>query len=446
MLQHTLRELWERRIGQSLKLDAYRELGGLNGAIEHYASSVFQQFSESEKDACRKIFLRLVQPSGEADDWKRRVPINELGATDIDQQVIEKLARSRLIVVEKDISGVNAKSAEVAHEALVRQWKQLRDWVEADRDGLRIQHRLSQAANDWVELDRSDDVLYRGIRLKQAVEWSQRLESSLIRNEREFLEASIAHAQRKQSTEESNLNDVTRLLHDIKGPLVAFGAAVDRIEHESKDAGYRFKHDYIGDLKSYSDLLKRIVQGVDVVRSGDRAIRMVTREVELLQGVLAPVLLMARPLLRLCGMSNGQITTVGFDSVPPLHVDPQLLSQAFFNIIENAIKYCPKEMVNDFRLNIEATSRQEVFEIVFCDNGAGIEDETVEHIFQQGFRGRNAQRSSVEGTGIGLWVARKIIVQHGGDIQLRTTRMPTQFVVRLPKRIAREAPLVADFD
>ena len=61
-------------------------------------------------------------------------------------------------------------SAEIAHEALIREWPRLRGWLAEDRDELRTLRQLTTAARAWEEAGRDEADLYRGPRLAAAVE------------------------------------------------------------------------------------------------------------------------------------------------------------------------------------------------------------------------------------------------------------------------------------
>ena len=64
-------------------------------------------------------------------------------------------------------------NVEVAHEALIREWPRLRDWLEDNREGLLIHRRLTEASQEWDSLAREPEMLYRGTRLTQAQEWGE---------------------------------------------------------------------------------------------------------------------------------------------------------------------------------------------------------------------------------------------------------------------------------
>src|SRR5262249_44704524 len=81
---------------------------------------------------------------------------------------------------------------EVAHEALIRGWKQLRQWIDADRAGLRTQRRMTEAAQQWPDAapDDKEDFLYTGARLAVASEWAKSHPHDLSASEKTFLSAS----------------------------------------------------------------------------------------------------------------------------------------------------------------------------------------------------------------------------------------------------------------
>ena len=106
--------------------------------------------------------------------------------------ICRPLADARLITTEQD-------AAEVAHEALIREWPTLRGWLEEDRQGLWLHRQLTEAAQAWVKLEREAGALYRGARLAQALEWAGDAGHAAELNalEREFLAASNETAERE---------------------------------------------------------------------------------------------------------------------------------------------------------------------------------------------------------------------------------------------------------
>jgi hypothetical protein len=91
---------------------------------------------------------------------------------------------------------------DVSHEALIRGWPRLREWIDKDRAGLQLHHRLNEAAQDWQQADHDANLLYRGARLTQAMEWRERNATELNALEREFLDASVALREQERALQE----------------------------------------------------------------------------------------------------------------------------------------------------------------------------------------------------------------------------------------------------
>jgi len=195
LLSHALYESWLRRDGRVLTVAGYRAAGGVRGAIAHTAEEVFRSCTAHDRLLLREVFLRLTELGEGTEDTRRRVPLAELGATDESgaeaTTVLERLTDARLLVVDDG-------SAEIAHEALIREWPRLRGWLSEDRDQLLVRRQLTSAARSWDEAGRDDADLYRGARLAAAAEGvGGHLQSSGV--ERAFLEAS-RHVQERQLT------------------------------------------------------------------------------------------------------------------------------------------------------------------------------------------------------------------------------------------------------
>ncbi|MCI0610754.1 MAG: helix-turn-helix domain-containing protein, partial [Anaerolineae bacterium] len=197
LLSHALLETWQRRRGRVMTMSGYASSGGVRGAIAETAETVFiDQFTHEQQVIARRIFLRLTELSDETStaDTRRRATFNELilrpEEATTTHAVLKTLADARLITTSED-------SAEVAHEALIREWPTLRGWLEDNREGLRLQRHLTEAAQEWFAMDREPDTLYRGARLSQAREWGMSHADEMNALEREFLTASIEFSERE---------------------------------------------------------------------------------------------------------------------------------------------------------------------------------------------------------------------------------------------------------
>jgi tetratricopeptide (TPR) repeat protein len=204
LLQHALLELWNKREIRRLTVRGYQEIGNLEGALQRRADATLKGFSEDEQELCRRTFLRLTQPGEGTEDTKRRVPIGELeslsGGSAATEEIIQKLANASLLTTEGDLKQ-NDAFVEVAHEALIRNWPQLRKWIDADRAGLRARTRLSEAAREWETASYDEAYLYSGARLAVAAEWAGSHPGELSVKEAEFLRLSVERQKRQEASE-----------------------------------------------------------------------------------------------------------------------------------------------------------------------------------------------------------------------------------------------------
>jgi WD40 repeat protein/DNA-binding SARP family transcriptional activator len=197
LLSHALLETWQRRSGHTMTLKGYADAGGVRGAIAYTAENAYQQLTPEQQDLARHIFLELTELGEGTEDTRRRVKIDELIAqSDQVRPLLTTLADARLITTGED-------TVEVAHEALIREWPRLRDWLNEDREGLRLHRQLSEAAHDWELLEHDPGALYRGARLSQANEWAAGNEKALSTSQCAFLAASNELEQREAAEREA---------------------------------------------------------------------------------------------------------------------------------------------------------------------------------------------------------------------------------------------------
>ncbi len=207
LLETALLETWIRRSGQTLTLEGYEGSGGVHGAVAHLADDVYARMPSSEQDVARGIFLRLAEPGVGTDDVRRRAPLEELLVDDDHAAVLATLVENRLVVT-------GDTTAEVAHEALLREWPRLRTWLEEDREGRRVHRALSNGAQEWTAGKRGDDLLFRGSRLAAALDVADAHPAEINPLEREFLAAGRAQ-------QDSELRSARRTAHRFRRLTVA---------------------------------------------------------------------------------------------------------------------------------------------------------------------------------------------------------------------------------
>ncbi|MFD3518463.1 XRE family transcriptional regulator [Streptomyces sp. NPDC058657] len=187
LLSHALLETWHRRRGNALTFAGYQAAGGMEGALARTAETFYAALTPSQQQFARQLFLRLTSLGEGTEDTRRRMPRDELDHGPDVVSVLEQAARARLLTLDGDY-------VDVTHEALIRCWPRLHQWLTEDRERLRRHRRLTEAARLWESLDRGSDVLYRGAQLAAAAEFtddSARHDALSVR-ERAFLDASLS--------------------------------------------------------------------------------------------------------------------------------------------------------------------------------------------------------------------------------------------------------------
>jgi len=187
LLSTALLELWTHRRDRTLHLDDYLRTGGLQGAVARLAEDAYGRLDRDGQASAKRILLRLAEPGDGRDVVSRRAPLSEFDL-DRDGDAVGALAA----LTEARLVSVAEGTAEVAHEALLRDWPRLRAWLEDDAEGRRLHRHVTTSARAWEEGGRDQGDLYRGARLTAALDWADARDPDLNTQEREFLVLSHA--------------------------------------------------------------------------------------------------------------------------------------------------------------------------------------------------------------------------------------------------------------
>ncbi|MCC7205916.1 MAG: hypothetical protein IT323_01330, partial [Anaerolineae bacterium] len=199
LLQYALTELFERREAGQLTLRAYQEMKGVHGALARRAEEVYTQLGQGGQQAAKQTFLRLVTLGEGVEDTRRRVPLAELqglGDADTVQGVLDAFDRARLLTFDRD-SGASGPTVELAHEAILREWSGLREWLDESRTDVRLERLLNASTADWLAAGREASYLLHGGRLAMYRAWKYSTSIALTSDEAAYVDASIRHEQRQ---------------------------------------------------------------------------------------------------------------------------------------------------------------------------------------------------------------------------------------------------------
>lgn len=224
LLQYALTELFEHREGLTLTLAAYHNTGGVLGALGQRADAIFHQLDSKTQALACQVFLRLVTLGENTQDTRRRATLTELMALDNEngvEDVIDAFVEYRLFTLDRDPL-THTPTVEIAHEALIREWSRLREWLIVNRQDIRFQRSLAQWAAEW-SMAGDASFLASGARLAQIETWAAETNLLLTAGEKAYLEVSLAEHNRQKAIEQERQAHERRLeqrAHNIAHALI----------------------------------------------------------------------------------------------------------------------------------------------------------------------------------------------------------------------------------
>lgn len=197
LLQYCLQELYRQRTPDGeLTHAAFHAMGGLEGAIGARAEQVISALGAAQIAALPHVLSQLVLVAeDESTVSSRRVPWSAL-RNDAENKLVQALVDAHLFV--SDLQG-GAPTFGIAHEALLRRWPRVVEWIEEHRQALQIRSRISAQANRWQDSGRKRDMLLpSGTQTNQAREVLQHGSLSFSSQEQNFIQASLQSERRSE--------------------------------------------------------------------------------------------------------------------------------------------------------------------------------------------------------------------------------------------------------
>lgn len=239
------------------------------------------------------------------------------------------------------------------------------------------------------------------------------------------IKETLRRQEREAQELEQKKNDMLLFLaHDLKTPLTSVVAYLTMLEeHPEMSVEERARYTHIslekairlGDLiGEFFEITKFNLQTIDLEPVELNLSMMLEQIADELYGVL---------------QEKGLNCQVEAEEDIMILADPDKLVRVFDNILRNAIVYCAEEST----LLIQCFSQEDHVKIVFENEGKDIPEEFLDKIFDKFYRADASRSSSTGGAGLGLAIAKQIVVLHGGTICAESEAGKTRFIVTLPK-------------
>ena len=217
---------------------------------------------------------------------------------------------------------------------------------------------------------------------------------------------SIGKAEGARESEKLRSAILDSIAHEFRTPLTAIKASVTSLLSRGLDENSQ--HELLTVINEESDRMNHLVE------EATQMARLESKQVELdlqphpIEEAIDRAVEMGKKII-----SSHPVKIDIAGNLPPVNFDIELVVNVILQLLENAAKYSPAESP----IYISATVSEDKITVSIADRGPGIDDFEQELIFEKFFRGKD-NRYSVQGTGMGLAIAKAVVEAHGGHIQV----------------------------
>jgi signal transduction histidine kinase len=201
-------------------------------------------------------------------------------------------------------------------------------------------------------------------------------------------------------------NFISLMSHDLKTPVAKIAGLADILHTQYQNSPDQSKN-IKSIIDSTHDLNKFITSILDLtkIESQNLNLRIVSKDInKIIEGIIGKLKFEA---------GNNEVS-IQSDLAPlyPISIDAELLNRVISNLIENAIKYSGKGSV----VSVKTWDDEKWVWVEIKDNGIGIAEVDLQHIFDKFYRVKNDQTHVIKGSGLGLYLVKYFIELHQGEI------------------------------
>jgi two-component system phosphate regulon sensor histidine kinase PhoR len=242
----------------------------------------------------------------------------------------------------------------------------------------------------------------------------------------------IIYIVQASSVQQAQTEFVSTVSHELRTPLTSIKGFADTILRAGDRLDSSQQRRYISIIKDQADRLTRLVEDLlSVSRLESKKMQLTIRAIDLAESV-------QRVLRNLADKAaEHRILNSIPAGMPPVWADGDRLEQILTNLIDNAIKYSPPRTTVTITAR-EIRSDRSMVEFTVSDQGVGIASEHLPEIFSKFSRLDNPLVRQTEGTGLGLYITRSLVIALGGEIAVASSPGNTSFTVRLPAATLEE--------
>lgn len=243
--------------------------------------------------------------------------------------------------------------------------------------------------------------------------------------DREELAESREKDKLEMESERLRSNLLRAISHDLRTPLAGISGAVSTIIKNKNEISEDITDELLNGIYDDSQWLIRLVENLLNMTKIDEGKLKVGKELELVEEVLSESLAHIKRRL-----NNAEVDIDMPEELLFVPMDAKLIEQVFINLVDNSLKYATSSC--KICIKVYRDDKNAWFE--FSDNGPGITDDLIQHIFDRFYTGKRKSKDSRKGVGLGLSICKSIVNAHGGEIKVRNSKElgGAEFIFNLP--------------
>ena len=196
--------------------------------------------------------------------------------------------------------------------------------------------------------------------------------------------------------------------HELRTPLTSIKGFVETLLDGAMENSATCRR-FLSIIDTEADRLSRLIEDLLTLSSIESKERMIQPKPVCLIRSIRSVMNILGPQI---SEENLHVELIHPQNMPPVHADEDLLGQVLINLLDNAVKYSPR----NGKIIIRCRQQDSRIITTFTDGGIGIPYDSLPRVFERFYRVDKARSRSQGGTGLGLAIVKHIVESHGGEV------------------------------
>jgi signal transduction histidine kinase len=273
-------------------------------------------------------------------------------------------------------------------------------------------------------LTRPIGVLTKGIQRMGRGDFSARVPETGSGEIKQMAQAFNSMSGKLESMDKTRNQFVSDASHELKTPLATMKIMIESLIYQP-DMEEGLRTEFLSDVNKEIDRLSAIVGDLlTLVRADGKSVKLDRSRM-----FLSDVVEDAAHRLRMLADKKSQTLNLELHEMGEIYADKARIDQVVYNLMENAVKYTQEGGT----ITVTLTKQGREAQLTIEDNGPGIPEDNLTHVFERFYRVDKARGRESGGTGLGLAIAQQMINLHSGTIQVESEEgKGTKFIVLLP--------------